>query len=220
MNIVAAGDSFTYGEELPDLTQAYPCVLGKMLPGDNTIINLAEPAGSNDKAVRKLTEYFLDNSADLVLIGWTSPGRLEFADENGIFDIWPGYSGNLFINDGMEFRNILNKYFSTYHDKKFLYTRYLQNIILMQSFLKSKKINYIMMDVMLKDVYKIQKNLRAFETYQLEIDNKFFIEYNIGSMMEWVGNSPKGPRGHFLEDGHKLVANRIYEHIRNLSWLS
>ena len=40
------------------------------------------------------------------------------------------------------------------------------------------------------------------------------------SMMEWTYGVAKGPNGHFLEDGHIIVANKIYEHIRHLNWVS
>jgi hypothetical protein len=39
-------------------------------------------------------------------------------------------------------------------------------------------------------------------------------------MMEWTYRTPQGPGGHFLEQGHAIVADKIYEHIRNLSWIS
>ena len=220
MKIVAAGDSFTYGEELNDIQNAYPYVLGSMLPGQNTVINLARPAASNDKIVRSLCEYLLANSADLVVIGWTSPGRIEFADEKGEFDIWPGYNGNLFAADGLNYRATLNKYFSTYHSRSFLYKKYLQNIILTQSLLKMHNIKYVMMDVVLREFYKMLYPYQEYQTYHSAIDQKFFIDYNKSSMVDWVGQSPLGPRGHFLEEGHTIVANRIYEHIRNISWVS
>jgi hypothetical protein len=38
-------------------------------------------------------------------------------------------------------------------------------------------------------------------------------------MMEWTYGSPQGPMGHFLEEGHAIVADKIYEHIRHLGWL-
>jgi hypothetical protein len=38
--------------------------------------------------------------------------------------------------------------------------------------------------------------------------------------MEWTFGSDQGPKGHFLEQGHEIVANKIYEHIRHLSWIS
>jgi hypothetical protein len=38
-------------------------------------------------------------------------------------------------------------------------------------------------------------------------------------MMDWTYNTPKGPGGHFLEEGHAIVADKIYEHIRSLGWI-
>ena len=41
------------------------------------------------------------------------------------------------------------------------------------------------------------------------------------NMQTWTWNADcaKGPRGHFLEQGHEIVADKIYEYIRHLSWL-
>ena len=41
-----------------------------------------------------------------------------------------------------------------------------------------------------------------------------------GSMVEWMGDCPKGPGGHPLEFGHQRIAEKINEHIRHLGWLS
>jgi hypothetical protein len=38
--------------------------------------------------------------------------------------------------------------------------------------------------------------------------------------MEWTYGTPRGPRGHFLEQGHEIVADKIYEYIRHLGWIS
>ena len=46
------------------------------------------------------------------------------------------------------------------------------------------------------------------------------MEFNKSGMIEWAEGCKKGPNGHFLEKGHQIVADRIYEHIRNLSWIS
>ena len=42
---------------------------------------------------------------------------------------------------------------------------------------------------------------------------------NMG-MAEWTNGCERGPGGHFLDEGHQRVANKINEHIRNLGWLS
>jgi hypothetical protein len=39
-------------------------------------------------------------------------------------------------------------------------------------------------------------------------------------MMEWTYKTPQGPAGHFLEEGHQKVAEKINEYIRNIGWVS
>jgi hypothetical protein len=39
-------------------------------------------------------------------------------------------------------------------------------------------------------------------------------------MMEWTYETPQGPGGHFLEQGHVIVADKINEYIRHLGWVS
>lgn len=219
MNVVAAGDSFTYGEELSDLNNAWPFLVGNKIGGKVT--NLAEPAGSNDKVVRKVIDHIINNpgQVNLVMIGWTSPGRMEFADEHGYYDLWPGYSGNLFARDSAHWRNDIGKYINIYHDRHALYLKYLQHIILMQGFLKSQNIRYIMMDVLARDYYKAMHN-RSYNNYYNQIDKQNYIEFNKNGMLEWTYGCAQGPNGHFLDEGHGIVANKVYEHIRHLGWVS
>jgi hypothetical protein len=53
-----------------------------------------------------------------------------------------------------------------------------------------------------------------------KIDYTTFIEWPENGMAEWTFGCPKGASSHFLDLGHKLVADKFYEHIRNLGWLS
>jgi hypothetical protein len=41
-----------------------------------------------------------------------------------------------------------------------------------------------------------------------------------GSMVEWMGDCPKGPGGHPLELGHKRIAEKINEYLGNFRRLS
>ena len=41
-----------------------------------------------------------------------------------------------------------------------------------------------------------------------------------GSMVEWMGDCPKGPGGHPLELGHKQIAKHVNEYIRDIGWFS
>ena len=222
MKIVAAGDSFTYGEELADLQGAWPYILGQKINAD--VVNLGQPACSNDRMLRLTFEYLIDfNNAkpDLVIIGWTSPGRTEFADDIGPYDVWPGYGGNLFIKDGCMWRQELANYISQYHNSKYLHKKFLQQIIMMQSFLTARNIKYVMLNTLQNEYYKQQPITGPDRAdYFKEIDKKHFMEFNKSGMIEWTEGCKKGPNGHFLEKGHEIVADQIYEHIRNLGWLS
>jgi hypothetical protein len=218
MNIISAGDSFTYGEELSDVNNAWPFLLGQKLNGQVT--NLAEPAGSNDKVIRKVMEYIANEpiKPDLVLIGWANPGRIEFADEHGYYDFWPGYQGNLFERDSAHWRNELCKYFSVYHSRSALYLRYLQQVILMQHYLKSLGIKYIMMDVLARDYYK-DVHQSYYGRYQEQVDKNHFIDFQKAGMLEWTYGCPMGPRNHFLDEGHAIVTEKVYEHVKSLGWV-
>lgn len=222
MRILAVGDSFTYGEELADLRSAWPYRLGDKYSAD--VVNLGEPAASNDKIVRKTLDYIINNvnptfkgAIDLVVIGWSSPGRSEFADEIGIYDVWPGYQGSLFVKDGINWRHNLCDYISKYHSREFYYIRYLQQVILLQSFLKTSGIPYIMTDVLHNEYYK--KNIKTLrDNYFNRIDKDRFLGFDSEGMCEWNYGCKIGPNGHFLEEGHQIVADKIYEHIRHLGW--
>jgi hypothetical protein len=221
MKLLAIGDSFTYGEELPDLNMSWPNRLGDKL--GYAVINLGEPASSNDSIIRRLLEYLLTRSdqVDLVVIGWSMLGRQEFADDVGHYSVWPGYSGNLFQQDGSVWRQDLVKYFNQYHSRQYYHVRYLEQVILVQNFFKSKNIKYIMMNVLENEYYRRSPTF-FWQKYFEEIDKDYFIGFDHSGMVEWTdaAKCPKGPNGHFLDKGHELVADKVYEHIRNLGWIS
>lgn len=217
MKILALGDSFTYGEELADRRLAWPMLLAARL--NATVTNLGAPAASNDKIVRSLLEHTLDNTPDLVVIGWSSPGRMEFADDLGYYDIWPGYSGNLFIKDGMYWRKELVEYVSRHHRDEFFHRRFLGQVLLVQSYLKTRGINYLMLNVVNNEHY-LKTKFESLNGYISQIDTTKYIDFGSGGMLEWTYGCKLGPGGHFLEDGHAIVANKVYEHFRNFSGIT
>lgn len=217
-NILTVGDSFTYGEELTDTSQAWPYKLGNLCNADVT--NLGTPAASNDKIIRLTLDHLCrGRTIDLVVIAWTSPGRTELADDTGYYDIWPGYPGNLFVQDGSIWRQEILEYTNKYHSSKALHLKYIHQIILLQSYFECQNIKYVMMDVLQNEYYK-KRNFHGIEQYYHQINIKNFLGFNNSGMIEWAKGCKKGQYGHFLEDGHTIVANKVYEHIRNLSWFS
>lgn len=52
------------------------------------------------------------------------------------------------------------------------------------------------------------------------VDPAHYLGWPNETMIEWVYPCKYAPRGHFLDDGHRKVAEKIYEHIRHLSWVA
>ena len=217
MKLLTVGDSFTYGEELENLHQAWPYKLSDKLKAE--LVNLGQPASSNDSIIRRTVDFLINEpKIDLVVIGWSNIGRSEYADEFGYYDVWPGYQGNLFAKDGSNWRNELVDYVSRYHSAEAIHKKFIQQVILLQGYLESKNIRYIMLNILQNEYYK-KKWFNGQTNYFSQVNKEKFIGFNDSGMMEWTYGCPQGPNGHFLEQGHNIVANRIYEHIRNLGWL-
>ena len=209
MKLLTVGDSFTYGEELDDRNNAWPIVLGKSI--NYSVTNLGVPSKSNSYITRQVIENASDY--DLIVIAWSHFARLEFADNIGIYDIWPGCSNHQ--AEFSKWRTHIIDYITLYHDDKHLYTQYLMNIILTQNFLEQHNKKYIMIDAFGNTkVRNLNLNLTKL------INTTYYPGWPNESMMEWTYGTPKGKYGHFLEQGHRIVADKIYEHIRHLGWIS
>ncbi len=80
--LYTVGDSFTYGQELPDpATQAWPVLLAKRL--GYHLINDGTPGVGNEFMVKKTMQAVAKHKPELVIVAWTSCARTEFADEWG-----------------------------------------------------------------------------------------------------------------------------------------
>lgn len=215
--LLAIGDSFTYGEELefPD-RDSWPTVLANML--NYQVINKGIPASSNCKIIRQLLETNL-NLYDLVVIAWSNFDRIELADENGIYDAWPGGKRTELVNQA-PWRKTVTDYITRHHDSDYTYRKYLINVILVQSYLKTNNKPYVMLDAFGNHVYTGRTDPNNIDLIE-QIDVTRYLGWPNESMLEWTKNSPTGdrwpilfgPHGHFLEEGHQIVANKIYKHI-------
>jgi hypothetical protein len=218
MKLLTVGDSFTYGEELSDINNAWPYLLGKQLGYEVT--NLGKPGAGNNKILRNTLENADEH--DLVIVSWSHFARIEFADEHGIYDIWPGNAGNLFQGNLAYRKDIIN-YINRHHDDLYLYSQYLINIILLQNYLQQYNKKYIMLDAFNEcyDPTLSNEKLRILAKDLVgRVDPKYYLGWPTETMMEWTFGVPMGSYGHFLEQGHEVVANKIYEYIRHLGWIS
>ena len=212
MRVMAVGDSFTYGDELSDINQAWPYLLSKKIKYE--ITNFGKPSAGNTSMVRTVVDEI--KNYDLFIIAWSHFARIEFADEHGVYDTWPGAS-NLAVTDDIAYRKELTTYLTRHHNDTYLYNQYLINIILLQQFLKCNNKKYIMLDSFGNNIKRI--NTAEWNSLS-QINTTNYIGWPSSTMMEWTYQLPKGPKGHFLEEGHAIVADKIYEHIRNLGWVS
>ena len=209
MKLLTVGDSFTYGEELSDVTDnvtsskfAWPELLGSRLGWEVT--NLAKPASGNSRMIRNVVNE-IDNH-EVFIIAWSHWARIEFADDIGIFDIWPGCSALPHEQPGPHRKTAID-YITRYHSDDYLIRQYLLNVELLETFLKYHKKKYIMLSAF---GFPIRTN-KTFTNY---------LGWPNETMMEWTYGTPQGPGGHFLEQGHAIVADKINEYIRHLGWIS
>lgn len=209
--LLAVGDSFTYGDELKDRYQAWPYKLADLL--DYEVHNMGLSGCSNASIVRRTLEELAVSKYDLVVIGWTSPGRIEWKDDIGIaYNIWPGYSTNgQFFKDHPWREDLLN-YINKHHKPEYLYQQYLMQVVMLQSYFKANNIEYRMMDIRHKDYYRaVGKEMHDKLAQQINTDK--FIGWSEYGMDELTTDLPKGKGGHPLDKGHERIANEIYTRI-------
>jgi len=205
------GDSFTYGDELPSRDLAWPILLAKKI--NKQVINLGKSASGNHRMVKRAIDAAIDSS-EIIIIGWSDCNRQEFADDIGIYDLWAGRNFRAVqLNDPTHRINII-KYMTAYDTPEYYYTNWLRQIILVQNLCKSHGIPCVMFiacgaNESHKLYYKKQEKLIN------AIDHSVFVDNMFTSVAEWTYGTPHGPNGHPLEAGHEIIAEKIYEHIRN-----
>lgn len=212
--IIAIGDSFTYGDELPDrLNQAWPFLLEKKL--NKTVLNLGIPGSGNVRITKEIMNRVLNgDDIELVIACFTSPHRQEHGDEDGVFDVWPGCQSRAFDRHHTH-RKQLIKYISRHNNDHYDYRNYVRQIILLQTFLKSHNVPYIFLQAYggepLYELYKDDLNNQVLVD---SVDSEHFMEWPGDAIVKWVFEYERGPGGHPLEDGQVVIAEKIYEHIR------
>ena len=203
--LLALGDSFTYGQELVNQTDAYPYLVGAHYGYEVT--NLALPGSGNTRVVRELFTHGIEY--DAVIIGWSHFARVEFADELGVYDIWPGCANNRVAFDGkVQHRRDLIHYITAYHNDLYALRQHLVNVIATQSYCKVNKISLVMVDAFGNNIF-----YRKYKDKIVDLTNQVDIVTYAGwpnqTLNEWAKETERGPHGHFLERGHRVVADNI-----------
>lgn len=214
--IYAIGDSFTYGDELESQSLAWPSKLSKKL--NKEIINQGKPATGNKRIVKRTIDAVIEQS-ELIVIGWSDCNRQEFGDEIGIYDIWAGRNYRACQLEDPTHRINQIKYMTAYDNPEYYYANWLRQIILVQSMTKLYNIPCVMFIAC--GAHTSHKEYhQKFKKLVDAIDQSIFVDGMFNSVGEWTYGTPHGPNGHPLEQGHEIIANKIYEHIRNKCWIS
>ena len=221
--IYCIGDSFTFGAELPDALatglpsqSAWPYMLGLKL--GKPVTNLGRQATGSTRAIKRAMDCVYKGDADIIIVAWPNADRIEWCDENGIYDIWPGRQTALMPADRTDIVKQATRDWSE-HTDHWNYRRWLRNIILLQTFFKAHDQKYIMLQTQgtteLTDQW-VDGDKELFD----RVDPRYFLGWPNHSMMTWTQGLPQGTWGHFLSEGHAAVADKVYEHIRNIGWVS
>lgn len=230
--IYCIGDSFTAGDELPDWTNdfdpligayptsefAWPSLLGQQL--NKPVTNLGRGACGNTRIVKRAIDCTIAG-ADIIIVAWTNPERIELADSLSIFDIWGARNVDRMANK--DSRGIVVKWSAVNQTNEqtdqWFYANWLRQIILLQSLFKTYNQKYIMLCSHVGNNLNQQHSDKFSKLYNL-VDQTHFLGWPNLSMLDWTYGCPQGAGGHFLEQGHRIIADTINEHIRNIGWLS
>jgi hypothetical protein len=222
MTILVIGDSFSFGAELSDqppanyiddygltwrsptatesqpLTPsvyAWPSLLETM--SGHQVVNMSLVGGSNGRIFRLATMESLTKKYDMIICAWTSHSRQDWSYNgrelpvSAVMATAPRFPG-------------VKEYYKTHYDDKLAQMATRSQILALQNHFKFIKQSY-------RFVNTFSLNLE-FKDHKY-VDTANYIQLH-DTMLQWCKNLPSGPGGHFLEQGHQLVANTIYEHIK------
>lgn len=210
--LLTVGDSFTYGDELADIYDAWPYRLADDI--DYEVNNLGQSGCSNVSILRRTLEDLAQYSYDLVVVGWTGPGRIEWKDGTGApYDVWPGrISADEFFKNHPWRLNLLD-YISQYHSPEYLYQQYLIQVISLQSYCSARNIPLLMMNIRHNDYYRAVGHEQHAKLAE-QINTEQFIGWNEFGMTEIAGDHLM-PNKHPNKIGHRKIADEIKKHIRS-----
>ena len=228
--IWSTGCSHTYGDDLEDKKLAWPHMLADMLGTE--CVNNATSGGSNDRIVYETVKA---DPADLYIIAWTYKERFTRYDPNNYqINFNPNLVHDMYSNR-WEFTEYGKLHYTFWHNQLYSFKLWLQQIILLQRYLESKSQNYLMLnanhnnyEIFVTDWLNFNQSVRDYVCFdqmndiQLQAEHAEIQQYidNISKecyykldtfcITDLHDDYPLGDSGHLLEQGHREIANRLY----------
>lgn len=235
MKIYTNGCSFTYGDELTDpINSAWPALLASKYKAE--LCNDAVSGGTNYRTVYRTIKH-LQQNFDLYVIAWTTHTRFTFykSDNNFEINFNPELKSNLY-GDKSFFKDWGKTLYTEWYNELYAFKLWLQQIIQLQSVLGSR--NYLMINTMnnntnlwfadqnhfigaIKQLIKfdimnddqIVDEYKEIQYYKSLINTDKFYQWTKFRISDLSKSFSVGPGGHILEDGHKHLAELLYNHL-------
>ena len=222
MTILALGDSFTFGAELPDLpapvagffgndyfdqTTNQPTVMAPSKLSWASLLaqrlgedldNHSVIGGSNSRIFRRAVVDTATKPYSLVICAWTQFGRIDISYQNREC---PAAANNIKWP-------WMKNYFADHYDLIQDQQRFLAEILSLQSYFKLRNQPYVFIKSM---PLRLDPSLH---TLHDQLDLSHCVAWD-SCMCNLTQHLPFGPHGHFLEQGHQLVADVVYDFIQS-----
>lgn len=219
MSILVIGDSLSFGSELPDVPEylglygnddaangsilqhsqyAWPSLLAKKL--NTTVDNLSIAGGSNDRIFRLAMSESVKNKYNLVICAWTTVDRFDFSYQGKDLPLTAGVDVSLHFP-------WFKQYLANHYDSDKSQQRWLVQLLSLQAFFKQQQQSYLFVKS-----YKIITD-KSLNYLSEKVDTEHCVDWE-SDMMSWCVDLPHGKNGHFLEQGHHLVADRFIDRIQ------
>ena len=236
MNLFFIGCSFTYGDDLIDpIRSAWP----SLVAGSTRFVNAAQKGGTNERTVYQVIKNI--DQFDKFYIAWTFIERFTRyrAENNFEVNFNPNLKHELYGQNN-EFIEYAKLHYKFWYNDLYSFKLWLQQIVLLQSYLDRKNKKYIMINTSRNHINSwLQprplfndsvKSLLCFDNMdddQLmsehleiqalakDIDQDKFLGWGTWSMADLLLQYPKGPTGHLLEEGHRAIAEYILKNDTN-----
>lgn len=248
MKLYFNGCSLTYGDELVDpKLNSWPSLVSKQLGVD--FVNDAVRGGANDRILFRTVMN--SDRYDFFFVAWSSYHR--FTEYNPVDNFEISFQPQLNLNPDLHYSDDLKKNYHKYrtygelfyqhwYNDLYAFKSWLQQIILLQSFLASKSKPYLMINAMRNNLDSwlqpdhsfIQSCRHLISFFDRANDNQLLEEYqNIQYLVNQIDRSrfkgwaewciydlkhthETGPGGHILESGHREVAEKVLEYYNSL----
>jgi hypothetical protein len=207
MKLLVAGDSFTYGHNLKDRhLNSWPNQLNKRL--GYQLIDKSKPGVSNQYIITTVMETLHTQNIENVIIGFTDVARYELFQNNDMVQIVP--NRKIIQNDEVERYNQL--YFKNFYNELYLVRNFINQVAMLESFLKVKKINYTFFNafgnrnILIENYKKINLNV---------LSSKTFLGWPYDDMNNLTENFDRLPCGHPDVKAHEFWADILYDFLNN-----